>query len=104
MSDPCAELQVALRAALKADAQLQALFGPGKPVKVYDVPPVNAATPYLVIGEDSFTPDMAECIDGAEVAVTVHVWSLTDPPGLGQGLWPTKRAIFVRETGMTQWP
>ena len=71
-----------MRAALKADPALVALFSP-KPVRVYDVPPVNAsdAGPYLTIGEDSAAPDLAECIDGAEVTATVHVWSVMDPPG-----------------------
>lgn len=83
MSDPCAELQAAIRAALKGDPMLKVLFGGDpKPVKVYDVPPVNASPPYLVIGEDSVAPDLADCIDGAEVSATVHVWSLTNPPGL----------------------
>ena len=52
-------------------------------MRVYDIAPVNAsdAGPYLTIGEDSAAPDLAECIDGAEVTATVHVWSLTDAPG-----------------------
>lgn len=82
MSDPCAELQPAVRAALKADATLLALFG-GGPVKVYDgVAPPNTASPYLVLGEDSVTPELAECLDGAAVAVTVHVWDLASPPSV----------------------
>lgn len=83
MSDPRAELQGAMVAALRADETLQAMFGAGNPVRVYDIPPVNAVTgDYFVIGEDDLASDQAEGLDGAEVHVTVHVWSLTRPPGL----------------------
>ena len=70
-----------MRAALKADAGVAAAFG-SNTVKVYDVPPVNAVAPYLVIGEDTAPPVAAEGYDGSAPLCTVHVWSLTSPPGL----------------------
>ena len=86
MSDPCVELQAAIRATLKADAPLLALAKPGKPVRVYDVPPTNAPLSggdwYITIGNDSVQPDQAECIDGAEATATIDVWAMSDPPGL----------------------
>jgi hypothetical protein len=81
MSDPTALLQAAQRSTLKADAPLIALFNPG-PVKVYDVPPVNGKPPYIVIGEDQVAPLSGEGFDGGRVFSTIHVFSLTDPPGL----------------------
>ncbi len=83
MSDPLAPLQAAIRAALKTDPGVQAAMGAVNP-KVYDIPPTNGVPPYLVIGSDTATPVAAEGFDGAQAACTIHVWSLTDPPGLAE--------------------
>lgn len=73
-------IQPLVEAALRGDAALKAMF-PANKVRVYDVPPTNAKTPYLVIGEDSFDDVSGEGVSLSEISATVHVWSLTDPPG-----------------------
>lgn len=80
MTQPSAITQTEVEAALRGDAPLKAMF-PGSKVRLYDVPPTNAKPPYLVIGEDSFEDIAGEGLDLSEVNGTVHVWSLTDPPG-----------------------
>ena len=81
MSDPAGELYTAMRAALKADTALQAAVG-STTVKVYDIPPVNTAGDYIVAGQDDVLDVKAECKSLRETEATVHIWSLTDPPGL----------------------
>jgi Protein of unknown function (DUF3168) len=43
--------------------------------RVYDEPPSTFEFPYLTIGDDQVLADDAECVDGSEVYVTIHVWS-----------------------------
>lgn len=99
MSDPAADLQAAIRTALKADAPLIALFDQGV-VPVYDIPPVNKAGPYLVIGDDDIQADQADCIDGAEIDSNVHIWTQTDPPGklLAKQIGATVQACLLAMT------
>lgn len=80
MSDPSGPLQTALIAFLKADAGVQAAMTQPVP-KVYDVPPSNAAKPYLTIGDHDLLPDTAEGLEATETDANIHVWSLTTPPG-----------------------
>ena len=79
MSDPCAQLRPALKAMLRADAGVLAAFGMS-PVQVVDFPGPNLKVPYVIIGEAGATPELAECIDGAEADVTLHVFSRMQPP------------------------
>lgn len=78
MSDPCAELQSALIAALKADASVISAFA-GSPVRVFDTPPTNVRGDYIILG--FFQPLPVDGSDAANTEVTLDVWSLTDPPG-----------------------
>ncbi|MCA1365926.1 DUF3168 domain-containing protein [Bradyrhizobium sp. BRP14] len=74
MASPELELQGAIVARLKADADLMALVN-----GVYDQPPDTAfATPkesYVTIGEAQFLRDDATCVSGGEVYLTLHAWS-----------------------------
>jgi hypothetical protein len=78
MSDPCAELQTALIAALKADDGVIAAFA-GSPVRVFDTPPTNAKGDYIIVG--FLQPLPIDGSDAANTEVTLDIWSLTDPPG-----------------------
>jgi hypothetical protein len=84
MSDPSLVLSDALLAALRSDVGVASAFG-GAQVRVYDIapqnPPQGSGKPYVVLGGVSPIAELAECIDGTRVGVTVDVWSLTDPPG-----------------------
>jgi hypothetical protein len=73
MNGPDWELQVAAVDVLKADTALKALIG--DPIRLHqDVPP-KPEYPYVTIGEGQNVPDLAECIDGAEIFLTFHVYS-----------------------------
>lgn len=78
MNDPSGELQIAIVAALKAAPAVAGLVGVG----IYDAVPDEAARktyagkawPYVSLGQPQVLPDKADCIDGADVAYTVHGW------------------------------
>lgn len=80
MSDIALPVQEIVTAALKGDAPLKGMFKANL-VRLYDVPPTNAPSPYLTVGEDSITELEGEGLDLSEIEATVHVWSLTSPPG-----------------------
>lgn len=72
MSDPLGiEMQRAFTAAMEADAALSALVGD----RIYDRVPSAAAFPYVAFGDYQEQPDKADCIDGRECHLTLHVWS-----------------------------
>lgn len=73
MSSPKIELQKAIVALLKADTTLRGLIG--NPVKVFEQVPSPAPFPYVVISDAQQLPDKAECIDGSEIFIDLHVWS-----------------------------
>lgn len=81
MSDPSYTLQKAIFDQLMATTDVRLLVGD----RVYhDVPPptsgdVRAQKPYITIGEDQVLADKAECMDGAEVILTIHGWALSYP-------------------------
>ena len=79
MSDPCAQLRPALKSMLRADPGVLVAFGMS-PVRVVDFAGANLSAPYVIIGEAGASPELAECIDGAEADVTLHVFSRTQPP------------------------
>lgn len=84
MSDPSGPLRLALEPWLRADAGVIAAFA-GKPVKVFNkLPPIDAKAPYLFIAGFFVLPELADCMDNAEVDVQVDVWSLTNPPGFAE--------------------
>lgn len=77
LTDPGADLQIAIIGALKADAAVVAIVGAG----VYDsVPRAPDGTPqvpfpYVTFGEIQFLPELGEATDAGETAVTLHCWS-----------------------------
>ena len=73
MIGPDFELQEAVVAALKASVDLQSLLG--NPIRLYENVPSKPVFPYVTIGESQAIPDEAECIDGTEVIMTLHIWS-----------------------------
>jgi hypothetical protein len=77
MSDSSLALQSAIQPILVADGTLTALAAN----RIYDSVPGNATFPYLTLGEDHVIADRADCIDGAEVFVTIHAWSRPVSPG-----------------------
>lgn len=67
------DLQRAIVTKLKASADLQALIS--NPIRLFqDVPP-GPTFPYVTIGLSQRLPDLAECIDGAEIFADLHVFS-----------------------------
>lgn len=73
MSDPGEALQRAIYAQLCADADVST-FVAGR---VFDLPPQGGVPvfPYIAFGAFQVLDDGAGCIDGAEVFVTLDVWS-----------------------------
>lgn len=71
MSDPSAAMQKAVVARLKAVAAVTALIGQ----RTYDYVPQDAVFPYVSIGGFQSVDDSAECIDGVEIFIELHVWS-----------------------------
>lgn len=73
MSDPSEALQRAIFAQLSTDAAVCA-FVAGR---VFDLPPQGDTPdfPYIAFGSFQVLDDGAGCIDGAEVFVTLDVWS-----------------------------
>lgn len=73
MSSPALELQGAIVAVLKTDGALQTIMGGN--VRLYqDVKP-GTDFPYATIGDAQQLPDKAECINGSEIFLDIHVWS-----------------------------
>lgn len=73
------DLQRALVTKLKASIDLPTLIG--SPIRLFqDVPPpATLEFPYVTIGQSQRLPDLAECIDGAEIFADIHVF--TRSPG-----------------------
>jgi Protein of unknown function (DUF3168) len=71
MIDPSLELQEALKVLLRGN------IGGDVGLRVYDQVPEVATFPYVTIGDDQVLPDKDQCIDGAEVFSTLHIWSRT---------------------------
>jgi hypothetical protein len=68
MNDPALAVQGAYVARLKS--QITAVAS-----RVYDRAPQNVVFPFIQIGDIQTVEDGADCIDGTEVFVTLHVWS-----------------------------
>ncbi len=80
-ADPAHALQLAIRAALMADAGVIAAFGGDEP-RVYDMVPVDpsgritGAFPYITLGDgDQVIGDANSCADLSEVYMQLNVWS-----------------------------
>jgi len=65
-------LQKAVFAALSADATLTGLIGAGR---IHDDAPQQAAFPYLTFGQSTVRDWSTVTEEGAEHALTFHVWS-----------------------------
>jgi hypothetical protein len=68
-------LHAAITTALRADGPLQALIG--NPIKLFEDVQPSPAFAYIVIGETDDVPELAECIDGWEIFVPIHIYSRT---------------------------
>ena len=81
MSDPSFAMQKAVYDQLRASYDVRLHVGD----RIYhDVPPpptgdVRAQKPYITIGEDQVLADKADCMDGAEIILTIHGWALSYP-------------------------
>ena len=64
-------LHKAIVAALKADANVIAMFGD----RVYDMPPKEPVTPWMRVGEILEVRELAECADLYECYVDIHVFT-----------------------------
>lgn len=67
------DLQRAIVTRLKASADLQALIG--NPIRLFEEVPPDPQFKYVTIGPVQRLPDLAECIDGAEMFLDFHVFS-----------------------------
>jgi hypothetical protein len=72
---PNLDLQNAVTKVLKASAAIKALIG--NPPRLWQDPLQSANWPgaYVTIGEGQKVPDQAECIDGSDCYLDLHVWS-----------------------------
>lgn len=77
MGSPAGPFKTALEAALRGSAALATAAG--GTLRIYTERPVNAALPYIVIGDDQVQLENVECADEAEVFPTVHIWSRKTP-------------------------
>lgn len=73
---PSLELQIAIVEKIRASTDLQGLLG--KPVRIYQDAPTSPTFPYVTLGDGDENPDIADCIDGTEVYLSLHVWSKED--------------------------
>lgn len=68
MADPALALQGAINTRLRA--QVTAVSS-----RVFDRVPADVVFPYIELGEFQIVDDGAQCHDGQEVYVTLHIWS-----------------------------
>lgn len=98
-SDPSGELEAALPDLIRTDAGVIAAFAPDRP-KVYSAPPTMAPKDmprhYVVLGLIQVLP--VHGTDAANTEVTLHVWSLSDPPGKAkaQAIGAAAMAVLLR--------
>lgn len=69
--DPVLELQAAILARLKANADVTALVGQ----EVHDTPPPGAIMPYISIGPGNYVTEDTDCVYGGEAMIQVDCWS-----------------------------
>ena len=68
MADPSLALQGAINTRLRSQVS-------GVSNRVFDRVPADVVFPYIELGEFQTLDDGAQCHDGQEVYVTLHVWS-----------------------------
>lgn len=98
---PDLELQGAVVAVISADTDVKLLIG--TPPRIN--PAQSEAWPgsYIEIGEGRNVPDLAECIDGSEVYLDIHVWSrkdtsFADAKKIAATIWAALRASTITLT------
>lgn len=67
------DLERAVTTRLKANTDLQALIA--NPIRLFAAVPPGPTFPYVTIGPEQRLPDLAECIDGAEIFFDFHIFS-----------------------------
>jgi hypothetical protein len=67
------DLQRAIVTKLKTSSALQALIG--ATIRLHQDVPENPTFPYVTIGPSQRLPDLAECINGAEIFADIHVFA-----------------------------
>lgn len=71
MADPTLELQGAIIARLRVDADLTAIVGQ----RIGDIPQSTWVKPYVSIGPSNYVIDDVDCVNGGEVMIQVDCWS-----------------------------
>jgi len=85
--DAAHELQVAIVACLKADADVTALIAG----RVYDRVPQGVTLPYVSFGTTQELPEDADGLDLSDLSIQISVWS--DDPGFAEGRRIAKAVI-----------
>lgn len=62
--------------------------------RIFDRPPKGAAWPYVVIGERQDLDRSTDCTPGAEIWLTLHVWSNAVGAGEASGLCHAIRQVL----------
>ncbi len=97
--DPSLALQKAIRDAVKGESPALASG------RIYDRPPAVATFPYITIGEGQSISNIADCYDGTESFLDVHVWSrevgFPEAKQIADGLRDLLRQDSLTVTGHT---
>ncbi|MGO1079960.1 DUF3168 domain-containing protein [Inquilinus sp. CA228] len=70
-ADSRIEVQIAILAALGADAELAAIVGD----RIYDHAPDDCQAPYIQIGGGERVPFHAQCMNGSDLLLTITTWA-----------------------------
>lgn len=82
MHSPAGPFKVSQEAALRASSALAVIMSAPSPQpvsRIYTEVPINAAMPYIVLGDDQVLLENYICANQAEIYSTVHLWSMTSP-------------------------
>lgn len=85
------ELQKAVVARLRADPAITGLVAG----RVYDMPPLAPAFPYVSLGPDTVEPDRADCYEGSNVTFQVDAWSRAPNYGEVKSIADAARAAIT---------
>lgn len=96
-TEPTLALQKAIVSTLRADAATIAIVS----TRIWDrvkLDPNPADFPYVRVGEDQDIADLAECIDGSELFLTLHAFSrAVGKPEVKRLAGAVKRALHERD-------
>jgi hypothetical protein len=98
---PDLELQGAVVAVISADTDVKSLIG--SPPRINPAQFTTWPGSYIMIGEGHSVPDLAECIDGSEVYLDIHIWSrkdtsFADAKKIAATIWAALRAASITLT------